>query len=162
MISNLLCRLKRMLIPLVVAFGYKRPIFNQAREAATKAGKPLLNVGCGYAYTELSDVNLDIVSRDVKHFVRGDIQDLSMFKNKQFGAVYASHVVEHVEDLDVALRELDRIAENVFVVTPLPLWPWMWLWPTHKWVLWGSKRVARTPLYFIKDVAHNKNNTRKR
>ncbi|GAI37254.1 unnamed protein product, partial [marine sediment metagenome] len=130
----------------------KRPIFNRAKGAARKANKPLLNAGCGSAYTESSDVNLDIIPREVPNFVHGDIQDLSMFKNKQFGAVYASHVLEHVEDPDAALREFNRVAENVFIITPFPLGPWAWLHPDHKWVFWGTKKIARTPR-FLKDNA---------
>ncbi|MFC1961591.1 methyltransferase domain-containing protein [Chloroflexota bacterium] len=81
-------------------------------------------MGCKSIYTDSSDVNLDIVARDVPHFVLGDIQNLEMFADKQFGAVYASHVLEHVEEPDTALRELSRVAEYVFVITPLPFFPW--------------------------------------
>jgi len=138
---------KNLSIYSLVALGYRRPIFNRAKRAARKAGKPLLNAGCGSAYTESSDVNLDIIARGVPNFVHGDIQDLSMFKNKQFGAVYASHVLEHVEDPNAALLELNRVAENVFIITPLPLWPSAWLHPDHKWVFWGTKRITRTPRF---------------
>ena len=150
--SESLHRLKEVHVRLSVAFGYKRPMFNQAREAALRAGKPLLNAGCGSAYTELSDVNLDIVPTQAHNFVRGDIQNLSMFGKKQFGAVYASHVVEHVEDLDAALAELHRVADNVFIITPFPLWPWAWLWPSHNWVLWEGKRIAGTPYNLVKRI----------
>jgi len=143
---------KRFLIYLVAAFGYKRTVFNLARKAARKAGKPLLNAGCGSKFTDLSDVNLDIVPREVPHFFNGDIQKLSQFKDKQFGAVYASHVVEHVEDFDSALKELDRVAENVYVITPFPLWPSAWLCPSHKWIVWRGKRIARTPYYCFKQI----------
>jgi len=149
--ESALQRLKRALIYFVVAFGYRRPIFNRARKAARITGKPILNAGCGSAYTELSDVNLDIVPRKAPNFVRGDIQDLSMFQDKQFGAAYASHVLEHVEDPDIALRELHRVAENVFIITPFPLWPSAWLCPGHKWVLWKGKKIARTP-HFVKSM----------
>jgi len=132
MISRALCQVKRVLIYFVAAFGYKRPIFNLAKKAARKTGKPLLNAGCGSKFTDLSDVNLDIVPKEVPHFVNGDIQKLSVFKDKQFGAVYASHVVEHVEDIDAALQELDRVAKNVYVITPFPLWPSVWICPSHK------------------------------
>ena len=139
--------MKKFLIYLFAVFGYRRLFFYQARKAARKADKPLLNAGCRFAYTGLSDVNLDIIPREVKNFVRGDIQDLSMFNNKQFGAVYASHVLEHVEDPDAALMELNRVAENVFIITPIPLSPSAWFHPDHKWVLWGTKKIARTPRF---------------
>jgi SAM-dependent methyltransferase len=137
---------------LLTIFGYKRPTFIRAREAALQTGKPLLNAGCGAAYTELSDINLDIEPKEISNFIHGDIQNLSAFKEKQFGAVYASHVVEHVEDLDAALAELNRVADHVFIITPFPLWPWAWLWPGHKWVLWEGKRMAATPYKLIKSI----------
>jgi SAM-dependent methyltransferase len=127
------------------AFGYKRPILQQAREVARENGKPLLNAGCGLAYTELSDVNLDIVRRPVPNFVLGNIQNLWMFGDKQFGAAYVSHVIEHVEEPEAALQELDRVAEVVFVLTPLPIWPSAWIDPDHKWIFWGVKKVGRIP-----------------
>ncbi|MBA7690665.1 hypothetical protein ES703_99196 [subsurface metagenome] len=143
---------KRALIYFAAAFGYRRPIFNLAKKAARITGKPLLNAGCGSAYVESSDVNLDIVPRTVPNFVRGDIQNLSMFQSKQFGAAYASHVLEHVEGTEGALQELNRVAENVFIVTPFPLWPSAWLCPSHKWVLWKGKRIARVPQFLRKGV----------
>ena len=148
-------QLKRVLLYFAAAFGYKRPIFNLAKLAASKIGKPLLNAGCGSKFTGLSDVNLDIVSKEVPNFVKGDIQNLFMFKDKQFGAVYASHVVEHVEDVDSAMRELDRIAENVYVITPFPLWPSAWACPSHRWILWRGKSIARTPRNYAKTVIYN-------
>lgn len=85
-----------------------------------------------------------------------DIQNLRMFKNNQFGAVYASHVLEHVEDPNAALRELHRIAENVFVITPLPLWPSAWPDPDHKWFFWGTKKIAPMSSFLKKDVNSRK------
>ncbi len=140
-------RLRRKLAFLLSAFGYNGSIFNEARKAAEISGKPLLNVGCKSSYTESSDVNLDLIPRKVPRFVRGDIQNLSMFADKQFGAVYASHVLEHIEDTDAALSELHRVAENVFVITPLPFWPWAWLHPEHRWLFWGTKKLCRIPYY---------------
>lgn len=149
---NILRVIKNLLAYLVAAFGYKRPIFNQATDAAKMTGKPLLNAGCGSAYVELIDVNLDIALKKAPNFLSGDIQNLWMFHNKQFGAVYASHVLEHVEDPDTALRELHRVAEHVFVITPLPLWPSAWLEPDHKWLLWGTRKIARVPQFLRKGV----------
>ena len=154
-VDSTLHRAKRLLIYLVAAFGYKRPVFNLARKAAIKAGKPLLNAGCCSNFTDQSDVNLVIVPKEVARFVNGDIQKLSQFKDKQFGAVYASHVLEHVEDVDSALKEFRRVAENVYVITPFPLWPSAWLSSSHKWILWRGKRIARTPYYYAKQIAYN-------
>lgn len=128
-------------------FGYNGFVFRQAKQAARRSGKPLLNAGCKRRYTHLSDVNLDIAPRNVPHFVRGDVQSMTMFADKQFGAAYAAHLLEHVGDPDAALRELHRVAENVFIITPLLIYPWSWLHREHKWVLWGSKKVCRIPRF---------------
>ncbi|MFC2058291.1 methyltransferase domain-containing protein [Chloroflexota bacterium] len=125
--------------------GYNGLVFREAKRAARAAGKPLLNAGCKLTYTEKSDVNCDIVHRAVPRFVRGDIQNLEMFSDKQFGAVYASHVLEHVENPEIALKELDRVADNTFVITPLPIWPWSWLHPHHRWIFWGTRKICRIP-----------------
>ncbi|MFH1651354.1 MAG: class I SAM-dependent methyltransferase [Chloroflexota bacterium] len=129
----------------MAAVGYNGLVFREARNAARAANKPLLNAGCKASFTEMSDVNLDIVPRPAPRFVQGDIQHLDMFQDKQFGAVYASHVLEHVPDPDAALSELHRVAENVFIITPLPIYPWAWLYPGHRWVFLGTNRICRIP-----------------
>jgi SAM-dependent methyltransferase len=138
------------------AFGYKRPILQEAKEVADRSGKPLLNAGCGSSYTELSDVNLDIDRKRVPNFVLGDIQNLWMFGNKQFGAAYVSHVIEHVDEPEAALQELSRVAEEVFIITPLPIWPSAWLDPDHKWIFWGIKKLGRIPRFLRKVHVFNR------
>ena len=141
-------RLRYALAFFLAALGYNGLVFREAKRAAKVAGKSLLNVGCKSSYTKSSDVNLDIVPRKVPNFIRGDIQNLEMFGDKQFGASYASHVLEHVEEPDIALRELHRVADSVFIITPLPIWPWTWLHPDHKWVFWGTKKLCRIPRFW--------------
>ncbi len=131
------------------ALGYNGLIFRQARRSAHSAGKLLLNAGCKRAYTRASDVNLDILPRNAPNFVRGDIQNLHMFSDKQFGAVYAAHVLEHVDNPEQAMKELHRIADRVFTITPLPIWPWTWLHPEHKWIFWGTRKICHAPAFLI-------------
>jgi ubiquinone/menaquinone biosynthesis C-methylase UbiE len=116
-----------------------------ARAAAIRRGKRLLNVGCGtpgssmrvalLGPTAWGDVNCDVAataactSRDA---CTCDIMDLP-WEDKAFGAVIASHVLEHVPDPTKAMRELERVADEVFVITP-PWWaPHTWLHPGHRW-----------------------------
>jgi SAM-dependent methyltransferase len=138
-------RLHHTIAFLFAIAGYNGLIFSEARKAARACNKPLLNVGCKRSYTKKSDVNFDLVPRNVPRFVQGDIQNMSMFGEKQFGAVYASHVLEHVADPEAALGELHRVAENVFVITPFPIFPWVWLHPGHRWIFWHTKKVCRVP-----------------
>ena len=69
-----------------------------------------LNLGCGHDYQE-GWVNVDHDPRctpDVRH-------DLNTrpypFSDDEFSYVYASHVLEHVDDLFATLVELERIIE---------------------------------------------------
>ena len=149
----------------------RRPalVAQRARAAASRRGKPLLNVGAGtkgssvrvavLGPTRWGDVNCDLAGRDAAcggpAVCPCDIEDLP-FDDGTFGAVIASHVLEHVRNPGLALAELARVADEVFVVTP-PWWaPHTWLHPGHLWFvdpagkfhpLWqDARRAARAVL----------------
>ncbi len=145
--SNLSANLGEDCAFILAFICYTGLLFRSARKRAQLARKPLLNVGCKAVYTGLSDVNLDIVPRDVPNFTLGDVQDMGMFEDKQFAAAFASHVLEHVPDPEAALRELNRVADRVYIVTPLPIFPWTWLHPEHRWIIWGTRVWCKNPLY---------------
>lgn len=121
----------------------------RARAYATAKGKPLLNVGAGtektawFGATLYGDVNVDLAGRkDVPHGTPGvvtyaDAQDLSAFGDGQFGAVLASHILEHLPDPDRALSEFLRVVGGdrsaLFIVTPSWWAPVTWLHPNHLW-----------------------------
>ena len=78
-------------------------------------------------------------------FVPGDIRALP-FTDKQFGAVFCSHVLEHmdnVQDVAHAWKELHRMADSVFVLVPGKDSLGGWLAPDHH--LW-VKEVSTTTL----------------
>lgn len=120
-----------------------------ARRYADSTGKPLLNIGAGTDGTSLfgdtlyGDVNVDLAGRrDVGHGTAGvvtyaDAQDLSDFKDGQFGAVLASHILEHLPDPRKAISEWLRVTgcdqSALFVVTPSWWAPHTWLHPSHLW-----------------------------
>lgn len=120
-----------------------------ARSYADQKGKPLLNIGAGTKQTAMfgstlyGDVNCDLNGRkDIPHGTPGEItyadaQDLSDFKTGQFGAVLASHILEHVPDPRQALSEWLRVVGGdrnaLFVVTPS--W-WAAHTVTHPGHLW--------------------------
>jgi len=126
----------------LVQRGEKERAFREAYEYARSVKKPVLNAGCG-VLPPFGDVNLDVVPRHVPNFVLGNIEDMP-FGDKEFGACVASHVLEHTDDPERALRECHRVADRVWVVAP-PLWDvGTWLTPTHKWlVVGGSLRFVR-------------------
>lgn len=120
----------------------------KARRYADMKGKPLLNVGAGtqdtaiFGKTLYGDVNVDLYGRkDVPHGTEGvvtysDAQNLSDFSDGQFGAVMASHLLEHLPDPHKALGEFKRVTgdpEGIFIVTPSWWAPHTWLHPGHLW-----------------------------
>ncbi len=131
--------------------GERDRVFGQAHARARRLRKPLLNAGCGAlkpiggfprAIHE-SNVNLDIVPQDVPRFVLGSIQDIA-YPDKYFGAVFCCHVLEHIEDLDAGLRELHRVADYLYVITPRAIWPRTWLQPDHRRVFAGDRVYEKT------------------
>lgn len=120
-----------------------------AREYANARGLPLLNVGAGtsesalFGSTLYGDVNVDLNGRrDIAHGTPGvvtyaDAEDLSEFPDGSFGAVLASHVLEHLPHPDVAIREWLRVVGGdpaaLFIVTPSWWAPHTWLHAGHLW-----------------------------
>ena len=102
--------------------------------------KPILNAGC--QSTDWGDANLDIIPRNVKNFVQGNIEDLSQFTDKTFSVAYASHVLEHVNDPVKAIAELKRVAHEVIIVVPHIYTPGAWFFPEHKRVFVGDKTIS--------------------
>lgn len=120
-----------------------------ARAYADGRGMPLLNIGAGtsssalFGSTLYGDVNVDLCGRDdVPHGTPGvvtqaDAHDLSDFEDGSFGAVLASHVLEHLDDPMRALNEWLRVVGGdpraLFVVVPSWWAPHTWLHPGHRW-----------------------------
>jgi ubiquinone/menaquinone biosynthesis C-methylase UbiE len=113
---------------------------HQARKLANQTGKPLLNVGSGTAGSSLTgaklrgDINCDLAASDnscgTDRVCHCDVQDLSQFGDKQFGAVLVANVLQYVPNKEMAQQELERVADHVVTVDN---WlPWMQLGPGPK------------------------------
>ena len=132
----------------VLIFGFGAYLFEyhfvkaekarEARQAADSRGKPLLNIGCRWTCPDscIGDVNVDIMDCPHNHpsFVKADATDLSMFKDKQFGCVFASHIIEHLDDPEAAYAEWCRVGDMVIVLTPSPFMVGGFFHPDHKWL----------------------------
>ena len=121
-----------------------------ARQARAAAGsKPVLNVGCGtgssslraflFGPTRWGDVNCDIAARrncstGYRRPCHCDAMNLP-FPDKMFGAVIASHVLEHVSDPERAMAEFTRVADLSFVIVPKWWAPHTWLHPGHRFFI---------------------------
>ena len=119
----------------------RRQVFNQARNYADSVGKPLLVVGAPkFRFNHpCGDVTIDI-SPEMAKFCDGLVADIRQipYPSGYFGAAFASHVIEHlptIEDAEIALNELYRVADRVFIVSPHKSSIMAWIHPDHHlWV----------------------------
>lgn len=113
-----------------------------------------LSVGCGVKLRNDVDVYLDLhpessqerkatpgscfkmVKEAKKEFVKGDVQNMDMFKNKEFDYVYAEHVLEHVDYPEAACFELQRVAKAGLVRCPTAFSEIFFGWEYHKWLVY--------------------------
>ena len=84
----------------------------------------ILDIGCGYSANKYANIICDVedlskVYKD-KKFIRLIDKKLP-FKDKEFDFVIASHVMEHVEDVDFFIIELQRIASKGYIEVPTKL-----------------------------------------
>ena len=84
----------------------------------------ILDIGCGYRAhsnaTVIADVkDLSTFYKD-KNFIKINEKKLP-FKNKEFDFVIASHVIEHIEDFEFFLNELERVSSKGYIELPTKL-----------------------------------------
>jgi len=81
----------------------------------------VLDIGCGYTAHEKASVICDIQDLSNyyknKKFVKLENKTLP-FKNKEFDFVIASHVIEHVQDVEYFLSELQRVSSKGYIEVP--------------------------------------------
>jgi len=132
--------LQKIFVGMVVSYLFhhikdsriREEMFKKARAFADERKKPLLNIGPGDYYSQYwGDINVDIRKRNVPNLVIADVQKKLPFPDKFFGAVYCSHVLEHLENPEAAIAEMCRVSEKTFIVIPHSLWSA--LHPDHKW-----------------------------
>ena len=84
----------------------------------------ILDIGCGYKAHKNASVIADI--QDFSDFYKEkkfvQIQGKNLpFKDKEFDFVIASHVIEHVEDFEFFVKELERISSKGYIELPTRL-----------------------------------------
>jgi SAM-dependent methyltransferase len=113
----------------------RKALYQKAFES--KGDKPLLVVGTPHGMYGCGDVVLDLDNNgECQNTVVGSVENIP-FPDKHFGAVFASHVLEHVCDPHKALSELHRVSDNVFVAWPRPWRIIAWANPGHAWLMTG-------------------------
>jgi SAM-dependent methyltransferase len=84
----------------------------------------ILDVGCGYNSNKFAKVICDVQDLSNhyqdKKFIRLTEKKLP-FKDKEFDFVIASHVIEHVEDVDFFIKELERVSSKGYIELPTML-----------------------------------------
>ena len=84
----------------------------------------VLDIGCGYNANKFASVICDVQDLSNhyidKKFIRLVGKKLP-FKDKEFDFVVASHVMEHVEDVDFFIKELERVSKKGYIELPTML-----------------------------------------
>ena len=84
----------------------------------------IVDIGCGYSANKNASVIADI--QDLSSFYKGKnfikiTRKKLPFKDKEFDFVIASHVIEHVEDFEFFVKELERISTKGYIELPTRL-----------------------------------------
>ena len=84
----------------------------------------VLDIGCGYTANENATTLCDVIDLKEqypdKKFVKLDSKNLP-FSDKEFDFVIASHVLEHVENPEFFINELQRISNKGYIEVPTTL-----------------------------------------
>ena len=120
--------------------------YAQAKALADAAGKPLLVIGEPDGEYPCGDVTVDIRAKSAcPNYVRRSAEDLSVFKDKQFGAAFISCTLEFTCAPELTLRELHRVADHVVVVAIKPWRLMSFLPPGRKWILAAGRPAFPLP-----------------
>tara|TARA_B000000460_G_scaffold163179_1_gene115715 strand:+ start:312 stop:926 length:615 start_codon:yes stop_codon:yes gene_type:complete len=81
----------------------------------------VLDVGCGYRAHPMASVIADV--QDLSNYYKErkfiKINEKKFpFKDKEFDFVIASHVIEHVEDFEFFIKELERVSSKGYIELP--------------------------------------------
>jgi hypothetical protein len=141
--------------------------YKAAVSCSRKLGKPLLVAGGPWSNVGIrrrlnipahggGDVCLDISRRAFEGHPRGLVADVTQipFFDKAFGAVFASHLLEHLPSISAAnkaLDELSRVSEGVFIVYPSRQSVGAWLHRGHHLWIWQKGNII-----YIKQRANSK------
>ena len=84
----------------------------------------ILDIGCGYNANKFAKVICDVQDLSNhyqdKTFIRLTEKKLP-FKDKEFDFVVASHVMEHVEDVEFFIKEIERVSKKGYIELPTKL-----------------------------------------
>ena len=81
----------------------------------------ILDIGCGYTAHKNANVVCDV--QDFSNFYKDKkfikLTDVVLpFRDKEFDFIIASHVIEHVENIEFFIKELQRISSKGYIELP--------------------------------------------
>ena len=84
----------------------------------------ILDIGCGYRAHPKASIIADIQDFSnyykERKFIKVDGKKLP-FKDQEFDFVIASHVIEHVENFEIFIKELERVSSRGYIELPSSL-----------------------------------------
>jgi hypothetical protein len=121
----------------------RQKYWSEARQYCDEVGKPLLVVGMKRHFWQPpdGDVTIDIDPKvlGLPSGVLADAREIP-YPDKSFGAVYAAHVLEHMdtpEDAEIAINECLRVADRAYFLCPSPYSIYANLFaPSHHLRIW--------------------------
>ena len=91
---------------------------------SSNSGWNILDIGCGHNANKFATVICDVQDLS-KHYMDKKfiklIEKKLPFKNNEFDFVIASHVMEHVEDIEFFITELERVSKKGYIELPTML-----------------------------------------
>ena len=84
----------------------------------------ILDIGCGYTASDYANVICDVQDLSNYYIDRNFIKlenKILPFKDDEFDFVIASHVMEHVDDVELFIAELERISKKGYIELPTKL-----------------------------------------
>ena len=84
----------------------------------------ILDIGCGHGASKYANVICDV--QDLSKYYPNKkftklVEKKLPFKDKEFDFVIASHVIEHVDDVEFFISELERVSKQGYIELPTML-----------------------------------------
>jgi SAM-dependent methyltransferase len=137
MIKTFLSRGEIIMLKNLITRTYQR--YKRYRGFGIKKTDITLDIGSGphpfYRADILLDISIEGSRKDERPFVQADICNLP-FHDKSIDFIYCSHALEHVNNPEKALNEIQRVGRRGYIAVPSALWETLFGDDReHKWLI---------------------------